>query len=105
MRNDDLHFAGVNGEANGAGPKAGSDGAVERSAQVGDQAFDGLAGEAQVKEDGASDVGQHSVERRLVGECERKQEFVFGHEAGFYSERRSNSTRARSQSAAICDFS
>ena len=34
----------------------------------------------------------------------REEEFGFGHEAGFYSERRSNSTRARAQSAVDLRF-
>src|SRR5688500_6802262 len=105
VRDDDLYFAGANGKADGAGPAAGADGARQRAAQVSDQWLYVGTSEAQMQEHGVGDVGQHAVEGRLLGERERKQEFGIGHEAGFYSERRSKSTRARPQSAAICVLS
>ena len=39
--------------------------------------------------------------RRLAGHVEREEKVLIGHDARFYSERRSNSTRARRQSASI----
>ena len=99
---NDLDFGGTHRKADGAWAPAGVGRAAQRGAHVRDQRIDGRTSQAQMKEDGVGDVGQHSIERRFVGEFEREEEFRVGHEAGFYSERRSNSTRARVQSAAIC---
>ncbi len=46
-------------------------------------------------------IAQHPVEAAVVGSLEREQELVVGHDPRFYSDKRSKSTRARAQSAAI----
>jgi hypothetical protein len=75
----------------------------QRFTNLGDHGL-GVTG---VKEDAAGEIAQHPADLRdspgaaVIGEMKREQELVVGHDARFYSDRRSKSTRARAQSAAI----
>ena len=77
--------------------------------QLFEQAICRVAADADLPQDAAEDVDEERVRRGAVlavgggtaGERDAKLEFWRGHEGRFYSERRSKSTRARVQSAAI----
>src|SRR5262245_58558775 len=74
----------------------------QRRAQHSMQLLDRRGFVAGVRKHGAGQIAEHGVEVRFVGELQRKQKLAIRHEAGFYSERRSKSTRAYRQSASIC---
>src|SRR5438093_8805410 len=101
LRHDDFDLARVGAELHavfGAGGAAALDAGTNLAAQLGDVA----RGVPDVAEDARRQLGEHGVELAVLGNPQREQEVVIGHEARFYSERWLNSTRARSQSAAIC---
>jgi hypothetical protein len=50
---------------------------------------------AHVLQDRVGELAEHGIEMPFVGQVEGEQEIVVGHDARFYSESRSNSTRAR----------
>lgn len=68
-----------------------------------------VAADSDLPQDAAEDVDEERIRRgavlpmggRTTGEGDAELEFWRGHEGRFYSERRSKSTRARVQSAAI----
>lgn len=90
------------------GPRAGRRGPM-RGEQLLEQTIGGVAAEAHLPHHSSKDIDEERVASRAVaGGCGRRArerdaelEFWRGHEGRFYSERRSNSTRARAQSAAI----
>jgi len=75
-----------------------------------EQAIGRVAAQPDLPQDASKDVDQESVRgvadvvvrsQRSAGERDPELKLWRGHETRFYSERRSNSTRARVQSAAI----
>ena len=79
-----------------------------RGEQLFQQMIRGVAGHAYLPQHASEDVDKQRVadrgsvlSRRTAGERDAEVEFGRGHEGRFYSERRSNNTRARAQSAAI----
>jgi hypothetical protein len=105
LRQDDFDFSGVRDEpqrAVGAHGRGAMDGQ-----QLLQQMIGGFAAQAHLPQDASGDVdeegvlGAIDVTVRSAGERYPKLKFWRGHEGRFYSERRSNSTRARAQSLAI----
>ena len=70
-----------------------------RREQLFEQTIRGIAGDADLPQHAAEHVDEQRI--RIAVERDAELEFWRGHETRFYSERRSNSTRAREQSAAI----
>ena len=104
LRDDDLEMAAVRTEfdvAVDAAPAHGTD----APGHVVDDGRDRSGGISDVAENRSGEVAQHLVEAHAFSEMHGEGEIGSGHRAGFYSERRPNSTRARSQSAAICAWS
>ena len=102
-RHGDLQPSGLGAELDAdafAARRAIGDGGVEL---LGERSRT-IARAAGTLEGTADKLGQH-LAGRVAGQRQRKEEFVGSHRAGFYSESRSKSTRARSLSAAICSRS
>ena len=75
--------------------------------QLFEKTIGGLAGQADLPQDASEHVHEKGVPSAIdvavgsAGERYPEMKFWRGHEGRFYSERRSNSTRARAQSLAI----
>jgi len=105
LRERDFDFSVVHDEAHrtvgaqGRGPI--------RFEQLLEQTVGGIAGQSDLPQHASEDVHKKGVDGaidmtvRSAGERHSKVKFWRGHEGRFYSERRSNSTRARAQSLAI----
>jgi hypothetical protein len=104
LRERDFEFAGVQREAQRA--VAGRRRAPRRHRLI-EQTIGRLPFQPDMGKDAPEHVDQDVglAASTAAGECETEVEFWGGHDGRFYSERRPNSTRARPQSAAICDFS
>jgi hypothetical protein len=75
--------------------------------QLFEKTIGGVAGQANLPQDASEHVDEKGIPGAIdvavcsAGERYPKMKFWRGHEGRFYSERRSNSTRARAQSLAI----
>ena len=102
LRERDLDLAGMRREAHRV---AGAGRLAVFVHHLIEQAIARLASDAAMGKDGSEKIGKDMRVGRTAGERHSESEFWGGHEGRFYSERRSNSTRARPQSAAICVLS
>src|SRR5439155_5042119 len=103
LRDDNLELAAVRAELDVA-PRAACAARCCAGTQFVSDRGDRRFGIFDVAKDRAGEVAQHLVEPHALEEMQREGEVGSGHGARFYSERWSNSTRARAQSAAICAF-
>jgi hypothetical protein len=100
LRHANLELAAVRAELDVAAdspPAAGGD----TRFQVVDGPGDEIGRISDVAKNAVREVAQHLVDPDALREMQRKSEVGSRHRARFYSESRPNSTRARSQSAAI----
>jgi len=101
LRNENLEITAVRAERDVAAHAASAGRGHARSHLVDDRGDD-VSGISDVAENAVGEVPEHLFEPDALGEMQRKGEVGGRHRAKFYSERRPKSTRARSQSAAIC---
>src|SRR5215470_12481242 len=99
---EDVELPVAHAKLNVAPPLAGGGTRRYGPAQRFGQLREGIGGGTEVREHTGGELAQERRRHTLAGKLERKEKFRSCHLAGFYSERRSNSTRARPQSIAIC---